>query len=590
MSIQGVPTHLQLDPRIHPGQPEYTITKGPIKSVYTPYTSQNFSNQQLQFQVFPNSMGTFLDRKLLVEMQVDFTLTATNPLSTIFPGGNPAASGVIGLRYMPLHNVANTFQATINGNVVSNTTFEIIAPFSQYNTPTDPLEQLNWSFMPACKNVGQSYADTFGTPRSQFASQYENVYQDSNAVTSNMSIISQVAGTTVVRCHWCEIIPYAPFINGVLEREGLVGLNSALILNWVLPGLERFIGYDNVNGTPLSSISATWAVPPVLRCNWLTAPISGALNMNQGMAYKYPYANIQIFQNTPVPVASNATQTLTYSNVQLTGIPQAAFIFAREQVTDRTPFDADSFAVIESLNIQFNNMTGILSGASQYDLYKIAVRNGLKQRYSDWASIYGGGVGSVLKVEFDRDIPLGDPALAVGRMGTYQWSGTVNVTNPSAASINYVLYLIVVYEGILTVVDGSCMTQINLVSGMDVLQSSGDDNSSNIDVAISEANRTTIEGGSIISSAQNFVARGQKFYGAHKNTIDSVLKVGKQVGLGALELLPVLLGAGMSYEEAADRLQGAGFSGGGLSGGRLITDPSTLLRGSMQVPITRRNR
>lgn len=578
-TLQNIPVHIRNDPRISPGNPSYTILKGPTKTIYLPYQTQNYSNQQLQFQLFPNSMGTFLDRKLIVDMQVDFVLTAVNPAATIFPSNNPSNSGVVGLRYMPLHNVASTFQCTVNGNTISYTSFELIAPLSQYSTPTDPLEQLHWSYMPSCKNVGSEFSDTFGTPRSQFASQYENVYQDSNAVTSNMTLISQAPGTATIRCHWAEIIPYSPFAPGILEREGLVGLNSALILNWVLPGLERFLGYDDINGTPLSNISASWARSPILRANWLSSPASGALNMGTQLAYKYPYTNLQIFQNTPVNVPSGAQASLTYSNVQLTGIPACAYIFARQQVIDRTPFDADSFAAIEAVNIQFNNITGILSGASPYDLYKISVNNGLKQRFIDTFSDRDGIVGSVLKVEFDRDIPL-DTGLSVGSMGTYQWSGRVDIRNPSSQAINYVLYLVVCYEGILTVVDGSCITQINLVQQNHLLEA-GDDSTTNLDVALMDANKDLITGGSIITSAQKFINRGQKFYGAHKNTIDNVLSIGKQVGLKAIELLPVLLGAGLNYDEAMGALEGAGFSGGGFSGGRLITNPKELVHGKV---------
>lgn len=590
MSIQGVPTHLQLDPRISPGNPSYTVTRGPIRQVFTPYVAQNFSNQQVQIQLLPNSPGTYLDRKILIELEVDFTLTAVNPANVIFPGGNPTSSGVVGLRYMPLHNICNTFNINVNGNTIPYTSFQIVAPFSQYHTPTDPLEQLNWSYMPACKNVGQTFADTFGTPRSQFAAQYENVYQDSNAVTSNMTLISNVAGTAVLRCHWCEIIPYAPFIHSVLEREGLVGLNSALIFTWLLPGLERMLGYDNVNGEPLSSISAQWASAPILRANWLTGDVSDAMNGITSLAYKYPYSNIQIFNNTPTTIAAGGTETLTYANTQLSGIPHCAYIFAREQISDLSPFKADSFGVINKINIQFNNTAGILAGASPYDLYKIAVRNGLKQRFSDWYSTQSAGVGSVLKLQFDRDITLGDPALAVGVPGTFQWTGEVSITNPSSAPVTYILYLIVCYEGILTVMDGSCSTNINLVTKDEVVHMSADSDVNNAETAMLQAAEGIINGGSIITSAQNFISRGQKFYGAHKNTIDNVLRVGKEVGASALSLLPVLLGAGLDYNQATMALEGAGFSGGGYSGGRLITDNSTLVRGRTNMSATRRIR
>ena len=591
-NIQGVSTSLQLDPRISLGSHggHYTITKGPSKSLFINYPSQAFSDQQVQWQVFPPSPGSFLDRKVLIEMSVDFTLTAANPASFVFPpGSNPQDLGIVGLRYMPLHNIATACNININGNQLSYPSYQILTALSQYNTPTFPLEQLHWSAMPSCKNVGNTFASTFGTPRSQFAPPFQNVYQDSNAATCEYTLISNVAGQAVLRIKWVEPVLYPPFIHGILEREGLLGLTSPLIFTYTLPGLARMLGYDDVNGTPLSNVGAMWSEAPKMRVQWMTSDISGTLSdTNSQMAYKYPYVAPLVFTNTPVPIPSGGSAQISSSNIQLSGIPQCAFIFVREQNSDLTVFDCDSFAAIEAINIQFDNITGILANASVYDLYKIAVRNGLQQRYADWASVRGDGAGSVLKLEFDRDIPLPSPGLAVGRSGTFQMQLTITVRNDRPTPVNYVLYIVTLYEGILTITSGTSMANVNLVTAQDVIQLSATSDASNMDVAQQEASYSVIEGGSILASAKNFIQRGQKFYNAHQNTIDNVLTVGKQLGRTAIELLPVLLGAGMSYDEATSALEGAGFSGGGYSGGRLITDPSALLKGKMQVPITKR--
>lgn len=576
MSLQGIPTSLQIDPRLVSGSPEYTITKGSTQQIFTPYTTTNYSSSLLSWSILPNNMGTYLDRKILVEMEVDFTLTAVNPLATIFPG--PVSdSGVIGLRYMPLHNVSTNFQTSLNGTTLTYPSYDLIPAMTQYNTPTPQLEEFNWSAQPSMKNCAATFADTFGTPRSQFASRYQNTSQDSNATTSNMSIISQVPGSTVVRCKWAEYLCYPPFVSGLIEKEGLIGLNSALILTWTLPGLERMIGYDNVSGEPLSSITAIWAVPPVLHVNWLSSVASSALSGAYQMAYKYPYSNIQSFASPPVAIASGATTKITTNNIQMTGIPQCVYVYARQQNIDRTPFDCDAFGVINNINIQFNNMPGILSSASSYDLYKICVRNGLKQRYSDWASIGGlGGVGSVLRLEFDRDISLAAD-LAVAISGTFQFVMTMDVRNPNPAAINYVVYVLPVYEGILTVMDGQATTQINMVSKEQVMQLAADSNASNQDVYINEAMQGVINGGSIVSQASNFIKKGQQFYANHKDTIHKVLSISKNIGLGAAEVLPVLLGLGLDYDSATEALIGHGFSGGSITGGRLISEPSRLL-------------
>lgn len=595
--MQGVPTELRLDPRIAPADPHYTITKGPGKVIYQTYLSQNYSTSLLQFNILPPSATTYLDRKLLVECSVDFTLTAVNPLATIF-AGPVQDSGVIGLRYMPLNNVSTNFLVNLNGNAISYVPNEIFAPMSQYNTPTVELEQQYWSYAPSCKNVGSEFASTFGTPRSQFAARFQNTLQDSNAVTSQLQLISSAAGTAVVRCSWTEPILYPPFIHSQIEREGIIGLNSALIIQWTLAGLERMLGYDNVNGTPLASISADWAAPPVVKAIWLTAPMSNMIGSGLSMAYKYPFTNITPFNSTPISLLPGETQTITSNNIQLTGIPECCYIYVRPPLSDRTPFDADSFARINSVNMIFNNISGILANATPSQLHSICSRNGLKQRFADWYGIDDDGVGSVLKLRFDSDIPLSESTLAVGSNGTFQLTVNLSCTNLLSTTSNFLLYILVCYEGIMTIVDGRSMTSINLVTPSEVVQGAAEASQSSIDYQ-EHAAIGMVNGGSIISTASNFINRGQKFYSAHKNTIDNVLHVGKELGLKAVELLPVLLGAGMGYEEAAVALQGAGFSAGGLSGGslsggKLITRQTDLImpaaaRPSLTRPVFRRH-
>lgn len=572
--MEGVEKQFQLDPRIAVTDPVYTITKGGDKITYQNFASQSYSQTSLQFQVVPNSMGTYLDRKVLVSMVVDFTLTAANPADIIFPGGDPSESGVCGLRYMPLNNVPTNVQITLNNNTFSYNSAEIFAPMSCYNTPAYDLESQYWSYAPACKEPGQTFDQTFGTPRSSLASRWQNTLQDSNATIPDFQLLSNVAGQAVIRATWTEPILYPIFIHSQIEREGILGLNSAIVLTWTIGQLSRFLAYDNVSGVELSDISADWAVPPILRLNWITSANTAIANANMQMAYKYPFTNIVPFLNPPLLLQPGESATVQSMNVQLQGIPHCVYIFARERYNDRTPFDVDSYAAIDSINIIFNNQSGILANASKVQIHNICSQNGLKIKYRDWSS----GVGSVAKLQFDKDIPIGSPDLAVGSAGTFQFTASVGITNINPDPIYYNLVLVICYEGILTIAGGSCYTNINLVTPMDVLHGASVAETSAIEYA-EQASYGMVNGGSLITTASNFVRRGKKFYSENKGTIDSVLHVGKQLGLTALQVLPTLLGAGLSYEEARDVLSGAGFSGGGLSGGRLITSDMDLITG-----------
>ena len=323
-----------------------------------------------------------------------------------------------------------------------------------------------------------------------------------------------------------------------------------------------------------ASIAADWASPPILRFIWISAPISPLADTALNLAFKYPYSVMTPFFNPPVSLLANESASLQCQNVQLTGIPQCIFVFARQILQDRTPFDTDSFARIDGISIIFDNVSGILANATSEQLYAICVQNGMQVRYADFRS----GVGSVLKLQFDRDIPLSN-GMSVGVGGTHQLSVTLNVNNINPNTIRYGIIIIAVYEGVLTIMDGSAVTQINLVSPMDVLQDSQASEMTSLDIAEQSA-IGMYNGGSIASTASNYIKRGTKFYNAHKDTIHRILSGAKTAGLIAADVLPALLGAGLDYNQSKDMLvqygfaKGNGLSGGGLSGCLLYTSPS----------------
>jgi hypothetical protein len=78
----------------------------------------------------------------------------------------------------------------------------------------------------------------------------------------------------------------------------------------------------------------------------------------------------------------------------------------------------DSFLCIAGVSINFNNQSGILSSATQQDLFRYSVENGSNQSYSEWIgaanvpdNVSGCGrriatSGSLLILEFGKDIQL----------------------------------------------------------------------------------------------------------------------------------------------------------------------------------------
>jgi len=84
-------------------------------------------------------------------------------------------------------------------------------------------------------------------------------------------------------------------------------------------------------------------------------------------------------------VVAGATSTLYNNNILLgNSCPTRLFVFARRNSRNLTPLQANTFLRITGVSCQFNNTTGLLSGASPQQLWDMSRKNGLEQEYEEW--------------------------------------------------------------------------------------------------------------------------------------------------------------------------------------------------------------
>ena len=69
--------------------------------------------------------------------------------------------------------------------------------------------------------------------------------------------------------------------------------------------------------------------------------------------------------------------TIYSSNIQLSWIPDKLIIFVRKPIAALTWGDADSYATITGISINFNNQAGLLSSMTPQQLYRNIVQSGL---------------------------------------------------------------------------------------------------------------------------------------------------------------------------------------------------------------------
>ena len=237
-----------------------------------------------------------------------------------------------------------------------------------------------------------------------------------------------------------------------------------------------------------------------------------------------PYTQLQSFKTAITSIAGgvspiNPTQVLISSNTYtLNQIPDSIIICVRPNLANRGSQVADSFLPITSCNITFNNTPGLLSSnTSAYQLWQMSKNNGCNQTWNEFrgysleqttltsGTVNGGAfvanatvpmvstvsvdatapkfvatTGSILKLDFARDIVLTSDWLAPGVIGQFSIQVSVNVWDntrfgppgPVADLANYELSLCMVNSGFIVNSLGSSSSYLGIVSKSQVLEAS----------------------------------------------------------------------------------------------------------------------
>jgi hypothetical protein len=237
--------------------------------------------------------------------------------------------------------------------------------------------------------------------------------------------------------------------------------------------------------------------------------------INQTISWRlnYAYWQIQKFQN-PGAIFNPLEQKtdLAFNNVTLHNIPKRMFLYCMPDEIQPTSlngvltgvpanyfgiFDdannagvnnsncgqANFYASLESLRVNFDTQDGRFSTLDSFDLYKIASSNGYKRSFKSWSQYQG----SVMCVEFGKDLNL-NPLLCPGTRGNFQLSATATwrdvrnqfqsqqrpqegVNDPNKSQLLpkvYRLYMIIVNTGIVTIQNQLITSAIGAITEIQV--------------------------------------------------------------------------------------------------------------------------
>ena len=129
--------------------------------------------------------------------------------------------------------------------------------------------------------------------------------------------------------------------------------------------------------------------------------------------------------------------TLNTQSIQLNQIPSLLIIMVRQPLGNQTYQNSTSFLCIQGISINFNNQSGIMSNATQMQLYECSKRNGSNQTWNQFSGFFNQSniapgstgnfipiatTGSLLILQFGVDIPLPDYYARAIKSGQFQSS------------------------------------------------------------------------------------------------------------------------------------------------------------------------
>jgi len=538
---------------------------------YQPNTTTFSTGQQVTVSVTTPSPDVILNGKVWMQAQFSWEINtdSTGDLGLAVVPGQYFAP-----RNKPLMKVLSNVQVQMNATTVSTNPNQYFDAVQRYHNDLEIRDKVD-STSPAQLDQFQIYADweIYGSNRNPLAFYGENANEDTRGGFSQLTVLTNTAAQATGTLTVCELVPVSPLkFQEYKNHSGFIGLQN-LLFTFSFGNLNRIFSISDSYKIPSPVSNITTMSVSGTNFQLFTQFLTPPQTMTLPRSISYDYAQVIAYPTSSsslTSLAAGANATVSVQNIQFDSIPRRVYLMCRDtdSAVDLTPISATSwtntFARIQSVNITFNNVNGILAGAMPQDLYQIAVKNGCNLSWDQW-NLY---VGSPLMLNFGEDISLSDETLAPGVTGTFQFTANVVVQNVSSVARNLTFYVVAVFEGAFNIVNGQCTQQLGVVTSQDVMNA--------------------MAGAPEIPYAQTKHVFGGSFWDTLKD-IGSTVVQNIPAAINLAKQVAPLFAAGMRKKSRrVSRRRGGIHSGGIISGGRRRSRKATRRHSSRRMSNRRR--
>jgi hypothetical protein len=486
----------------------YAVKSGANSTTYQSFAATSAANSVQVYNIQVPSENIIVGRDALISTPLQFRIN----ISAVPVGEDAISWGqTCSLQAYPLASCMTTATATINNTTTSANLQDILPQILRLN---DNRELFRFNGMTPClpdQEFGV-YSDAFAANSSPLAGFANKSYDGClaprgahpcvvqvdryvNGAYTDHSIVSTdaVTNTWVVTVFSVSTEPIflSPFIYGHPDhnQQGMLGVNNMAFTFNINSVFNRLVSYGGPGvatitpGIGLDPDGGKWDANPSIfamsygvASNLLNPPAQPSILLRLLSSQPsdmlstrcvLPYFDLPRYLtniNGGAAIAANTVLAVSSQAIQLSQLPDYFIIVARKALNNQTLSDTSSFLTIRSISINLNNQSGLLSSASQQDLYRLSTKNQSQQSWSEFsgkASVATAGGASALVpttgsmfIVSPTDLSLPDN-LSCGSLGAFSLQFTAQVYNQFGVGVAAELCVIACNSGIMVLNQGT---------------------------------------------------------------------------------------------------------------------------------------
>jgi hypothetical protein len=471
----------------------FAVLKGAQSINQQRYSATSLSPSTININAVIPSLSTIVDREFLVE--TTFTIAVTGVPSNnqrLLGFGSSNTDGFVPsvLNSFPFSRLQNQAILQLNSSTFTmnmESEFDLfykmmsqedldkysdMCPVGRDVLLQNPTTATNQPLVSSVRSqyAGATQCSTYKTTRGCYPVTYTNIDDDTN-YPNPLSNNGTTTYTAKFQVTTIEPVFISPLVWAYAQNNaGMTGISALNLTFNLLNNADRAFRASALNANALTPY--TTIIQSIDKCtllvNLLTAPPTQLMPLTQSLSY----FESPVYK-TSIELSSSS---VTSSTISPNNVPDCMYLAVRKRI--RSCYDVDGYMPITNVNITWGTTSGILSNATQAQLYQISKEAGLAMSFEEFRgkSQIANNIpnplltcGGFLCIPFGLVIANMDAFTTCGSIGNYslqvscQFDNSMTANDYGIVAQNYELLLVLQSSGVVVTSQGQTSTFIGLI-------------------------------------------------------------------------------------------------------------------------------